>query len=182
MRSLLYICTIIAAILLSNCKNSNEITEDVAVTKDSITQANNHETEKIVSSVNERYSMVALNFINSYVDNCEQMNESSTSDWILANSLSSNNLKSETKKIYEEAYKQDPELGLDFDPVFNAQDYPEEGFEIDSIDEKTGYIVVRGKKWKDFKLTMKLINEQDQWHVDGCGIINIPKRMQQTIK
>nr|MBP6315517.1 hypothetical protein [Chitinophagaceae bacterium] len=78
----------------------------------------------------------------------------------------------------ENAYKQDPELGLGFDPIFDAQDYPEKGFELVSFDEKTNFIVVKGKDWADFKLTLKMVEENEQWLVEGCGIINIPKDKQ----
>jgi hypothetical protein len=78
------------------------------------------------------------------------------------------------KKIIEDAYEKEPEVGLDFDPILDAQDYPDKGFELESLDEKTNYLTVRGKDWADFKLTIKIIEENGNWLVDGCGIINIP--------
>jgi hypothetical protein len=31
------------------------------------------------------------------------------------------------------------------------------------------------KDWTEFKLTMKVIEENGNWLVDGCGIVNIPQ-------
>ena len=75
----------------------------------------------------------------------------------------------------EEAYKIEPDLGLDVDPIFDAQDYPDKGFDLESFDRKTNFVVVKGKDWADFKLTLKMVLENENWLVDGCGIINIPK-------
>ncbi len=86
----------------------------------------------------------------------------------------SEDIKTELKTIMKEAYKIEPELALNADPIFDAQDYPEKGFELDSFESKTNYVVVKGKDLEDFKLTMKMVLENDNWLVDGCGIINIP--------
>jgi len=110
-----------------------------------------------------------------YVDNCNKMQESiGVVEWVNSNNLTTSHFKTELKSIIDEAYKIDPEMGLDADPIFDAQDYPDKGFELESFDNKTNYIVVKGKEWIDFKLTMKMVLESDNWLVDGCGIINIP--------
>lgn len=118
---------------------------------------------------------IALDFINSYVENCNKMNVSiGIVEWVNSNNLTTNSFKTELKKLIEEAFKIDPEMGLDADPIFDAQDYPDKGFELESFDNKTNFIVVKGKDWPDFKLTMKMVLENNNWLVDGCGIINIP--------
>ncbi len=117
----------------------------------------------------------AVEFINSYVDNCNKMKESiGVVEWVNSNSMTTIRFKTELKTIMEEVYKIEPELGLNADPIFDAQDYPEKGFEFDSFDSKTNFVVVKGKDWEDFKLTLKMVLENDNWLVDGCGIINIP--------
>ena len=122
---------------------------------------------------------VALNFINSYVDNCNKMKKSTgVVEWVKSNNLTTKNFQTELKKIVDEAYKAEPELGLDADPIFNAQDYPDKGFELESFDSKTNFVVVKGKEWADFKLTIKLVLLNETWLVDGCGIINIPNEKQ----
>lgn len=69
--------------------------------------------------------------------------------WINNSLYASKNFKVEYNRILKEAYKNDPEMGLGFDPVLDAQDYPEEGLELESSDLKTGYMVYRGKSQKD---------------------------------
>jgi len=133
-------------------------------------------TTKIKTDKDNTPVNIALTFINSYVDNCNKMKESiGIIEWVNSNSLTTNRFKTEVKSIIEEAYKEDPELGLGFDPIFDGQDYPDEGFELETFDSKTNFIVVKGKNWVDFKLTIKVVLEDNKWLVDGCGIINIPK-------
>jgi len=44
---------------------------------------------------------------------------------------------------------------------------------LESFDSKTNYVVVKGKDWSDFKLILRMVLENENWFVDGCGIINI---------
>jgi hypothetical protein len=118
---------------------------------------------------------VALQFINLYVDNCNKMKESTgIIEWVNSNNLTTDRFKTELKSIIDQAYNADPDMGLGADPIFDAQDYPDKGFELGSFDNKTNFVVVKGKDWPYFKLTMKMALENDRWLVDGCGIINIP--------
>lgn len=117
----------------------------------------------------------ALTFINSYVDNCNKLKESiSVVEWVNSNQLATNHFKTELEKMITEGNKVDPEMGLGVDPIFDAQDYPDEGFELDSFDSEANFIIVKGKNISDFKLTIKMMNENENWLVDGCGMINIP--------
>ncbi|RZK31930.1 MAG: hypothetical protein EOO63_02885 [Hymenobacter sp.] len=123
----------------------------------------------------EQASDKAVAFVNAYVANCnKEKGALRIEEWVSSSKLTTTRFKTEAKKMLAEAYKEDPELGLDADPIFDAQDYPDKGFELDSFDSKTNYAVVKGKDWPDFKLTMKLVLENNKWLVDGCGIINIP--------
>lgn len=58
-------------------------------------------------------------------------------EWVNSNNLTTNRFKNEVKTIIEDAYSEEPELGLGFDPIFDGQDYPDEGFELESFDSKT---------------------------------------------
>ncbi|WP_321480588.1 hypothetical protein [uncultured Bacteroides sp.] len=117
---------------------------------------------------------VAIQFINSYVDHCSQQS-STTDQWIEKNQLLTKNFKSAYKQLVDSANKADPDLGLDFDPIFDAQDYPDKGFELVSYNDETGVVTVRGKNWPDFILVMKIAHQANKYLVDGSGIINIPK-------
>ena len=151
---------------LNNDKNHVEIRQNDQVA---------HSHEKKVNK-NPTPVDIALTFINSYVDNCNKMKESiGIVEWVDSSHLTTKGFKSELNNIIHEATIEDPELGLDFDPILDGQDYPEEGFELVLYDAKTNLIIVKGKKWADFRLTMKLVLENNQWLIDGCGIINIPQ-------
>lgn len=119
--------------------------------------------------------IVGLIFTNSYIKiNNDIVNQDNITQWINNSPYASEDFKAEYNRLLKEAYKNDPEMGLGFDSVLDAQDYPEEGLELESSDSKTGYMVFRGKSQKDFKLTVKMIMQNGKWLVDGCGIINIP--------
>jgi hypothetical protein len=123
----------------------------------------------------ERASDKAIAFLNAYVANCTQEKGAlSMGEWVSASKLTTTRFKTELTRMLAEAYAEDPELGLDADPVFDAQDYPDKGFELYSFDSKTNYAVAKGKDWPDFKLTVKMVLENNKWLVDGCGIINVP--------
>lgn len=131
------------------------------------------ERETVPTSENKTKN--ALKFINKYVKNSNKMEKAvDVIDWVNSNSLATKNFKTELKRTIDEAYKADPELGLDADPIFDAQDHPDKGFELESFDEKTNYLTVKGKDWPEFRLTMKVVEENGKWLVDGCGMINIP--------
>ncbi|NME68600.1 hypothetical protein [Flammeovirga aprica] len=124
---------------------------------------------------NNEATEVAIKFINDYVKNCNRMNEQiEIINWVEGNSNISNSFKSELHTIIALAEKNDPEIGLGFDPIFDAQDYPEEGFRLSNFDTTNYYLTVEGIRWKEFKITMKVIKLKNDWVVDGCGIINIP--------
>jgi hypothetical protein len=121
---------------------------------------------------------VALIFINGYVNFCNQKNlEKNSEKWIEGNELATGQFKMAYKEIIENAAKDDPEIGLGFDPIFDAQDYPEKGFEFLKSDND-GYITLKGIDWPDFTIVIKLKSVGDKLMVDGAGIINVPNDRQ----
>jgi len=132
-------------------------------------EAINQKTDQTIAPKYE----VALHFINEYLDySNDRKSEIETIEWVNNRTDVTIGFKIELNKIITEAQKQDPELGLGFDPILDAQDSPNE-FEIDKTDSE--YLIVKGVKWDDFRLAMKLKHEGDVWLVDGSGIINIPE-------
>lgn len=133
------------------------------------------QTEVETTFTNEEKVNLALTFINSYVENSNKMNEGlALLDWVNSQTIVSSSFKTEVKKIIDEAMKEDPEMGLDADPIFDAQDYPSEGFELDTFDDKTNTVLVKGKDASDFKLLIQLIDENGAILINGCGIVNVP--------
>lgn len=133
-------------------------------------------------SENDDEAAVALAFINGYVENClDSQSRADVVAWVDANSLATAGLKRELRRMVEQAEAEDPELGLDGDPLFDAQDYPQGGFEPDAV-ERGVYLILKGKDWPEFKLAVKVVHEQGRWLVDGCGAVNIPDRMRRGMK
>ena len=141
-------------------------------------QTQTEKSENIEMLLKNSEAEFALNFINSYVENCNMLKNSiGIIEWVNSSKLVTENFKKELPKIIEEANKNDSEIGLGFDPIFDAQDYPEKGFEIESINSKSNLIILKGIEWNDFKLTLRAKFVNGKWLVDGCGIINMPKEI-----
>ena len=115
---------------------------------------------------------VALNFINDYTAFCSQKDQDS--NWIRNNALLTENFKSTYYHLLDSARKEDPELGLGFDPIFDAQDFPDKGFELSALDKSTGFVTLEGKDSPEFILVLKISEQNGKWLVDGSGVINIP--------
>ena len=152
---------ILFIVLTCSCSTSNEKKETIV------------EVQKIEKTTPD--NNVALKFINDYADYCDKLmnKEIVDSNWVYNNNMLTESFKKRHKFIIDSAYIADPEMGLDADPIFDAQDYPDNGFEIMTTD-KNGFITVRGKDWKEFILVLKVVSQNDKWLVDGAGIINIP--------
>lgn len=137
-------------------------------------EANKSEESLAVEAVVVPDFNVALKFINEYVANQSNLTDSSnTQEWIQNHSLLSDNFKKSYKEIMDNAAKNDPEIGLGFDPIFNAQDFPDKGFSVAKTDTISGTVLVKGVDWDDFNVSLKVISENGKSMVDGAGIVNI---------
>lgn len=138
----------------------------------SSTNSNNQAEELKPAQYAEPNYQVAIQFINDYLDYSNDLeSEIKLVEWVNGRNDVTNDFKNELKRILEEAKKNEPELGLGFDPIVDAQDHPNE-FEIDEVD--ANYLVVKGINSTKFLLTLKLKYDGNQWLVDGSGIINVP--------
>jgi len=128
-----------------------------------------------IKTVLKSKTQVALEFVNNYKNFCDTKDSRLDDiEWSMKQSNVSESFKEELKKILLQAEKDNPEMGLGFDPIFDAQDYPND-FEIDKADVNSEYISLKGKNWSDFKLKIRLILKNNIWLVDGAGIVNITK-------
>ncbi|MCF1191990.1 hypothetical protein LRR18_10380 [Mangrovimonas sp. AS39] len=122
---------------------------------------------------------IATKFINDYVSNCNKMKEQiGIIEWVNSYPNVSQKFKSELTKMIQDAEEKDPEYGLGFDPIFDAQDYPDDGFKLTQFDSTTNYLTVEAKSWKGFAITMRIKKMDNEYLLDGCGVINIPKNKQ----
>ena len=153
----------------SSQQKSNNIEETYQLT-DSISIDQPH----IVKS--ELNPQIAVDFINSYVENENKRKQAvDIREWIKSSDLVTEDFKTELNKIVTEAIEKEPNYGLGFNPILNAQDYPEEGFLLSSYDSISNIAIVAGKNWSSFVLKIKLTNQAGQTLIEGCGIVNMPK-------
>lgn len=133
---------------------------------------------RISQSSNEMNPQVALQFINDYMDAQRYRHvDQKMLNWAETIPFATESFKSEFTKMVTNAYKKDPLIGLGFDPIFDAQDYPPGEFKIKDFNKSTGYLSLESEEWESFKVTMKLKHENGITLVDGCGVVNIPPNM-----
>lgn len=160
MKNIIFITAILLLLCCGQDSNSKKDNKQIF--------ADNIEQNKIIPEE------IALKFVNSYVDNCNKMKGAvGILEWVESNKMVTKSFKDELKRMIDEAYNKDSEIGLDHDPIFNAQDYPEKGFEIESFDRENNCLILRGIDWPKFKLLIKISRENNTWLIDGCGSINI---------
>jgi hypothetical protein len=153
---------ILIAFLLGCMSNTSETSKTI-------------ETEKIVNTLKPQ---VAIDFFNAYIANCNKYeNAIDIIEWTKASTYATSSFKKELETLVEQAWKEDPELGLGYDPILYAQDYPDEGVELLDFNSETGYLTVKGIKWESFQVSMKVLNENGKTLVDGCGAINMSKEL-----
>jgi hypothetical protein len=133
-------------------------------------------TAKQTKTTEHPNPQVGVDFLNAYIANCNKYeNAVDILEWSKANSFSTKIFKTELEAIVKKAWKEDPELGLGFDPILNAQDYPDEGVELLEFDSETGYLTVKGVDWDSFQVKMRMIIKDGKTMVDGSGVINMPE-------
>lgn len=119
---------------------------------------------------------VALKFINDYTSYYNSPNSTlSVTEWVGMRLDVTNSFREELQNVLQEAYSNEPEFGLGFDPIVNAQDLPEQ-FKIKKTDNE--YVLVEGVHLEHFQVILKLKFQENEWIVDGSGIINIPRDKQ----
>ena len=174
--AVIFSCLAVVTVFVSCGQNSNTGVKKEITTEPNVVSSTETQIDKGNAPAD-----IALTFINSWVDNCNKRKESiGIIEWVNSNNLATNRFKTEVKTMIEDAFKIESEYGLGFDPIFDAQDYPDEGFELESFDSETNFVVVKGKNWADFKLTIKMVLENNKWLVDGCGIVNVPNDKRST--
>ncbi|TGN22985.1 hypothetical protein [Empedobacter tilapiae] len=163
-----FILSILLLSFVTSCNSHNSSTE-------------NKVENKVKDSVKEsdvNYN-VALDFMNNYVDYImDTIGKVNEDEYINKNELLTQSFKDRYKFVQDSAYKVEPEVGLDFDPIVDGQDFPDKGFKIKSIDKATGLVTLKGIDWQDFEVVLKVVNENNKSLVNGSGIINIPTNKQ----
>jgi hypothetical protein len=181
MKNCLYVFAVAAMIMA--CKENKEagttdelVAIDTIVPVDTLVPLESEVTATDVVETRAAFDVsAALSFINGYVaDKGKLQGLGDIENWITESPYATADYKAaigkEIKGIIERS-----EAMPKADIVFGTAHYPKEGFEVESTDEKSGYVVLKGKNGKDYKLTMMLAHVNGKWLVDGCGKVNIPE-------
>jgi len=98
--------------------------------------------------------------------------------WVNANPKLSDAFKKALRKAVLDARKEDPEMGLDSDPIVGGQDYPDKGFRAKDV-QITGdkaIVAMVGIDSPDFKIAVTLVRSANKWKIDAIGDINAPAK------
>lgn len=167
-----YILALVFTLSLLACQSEKRnLSEGVAIELPNTDLYEPLESE--ATSDDENYQ-AALDFINSYVESIDKVE---ILEFVKNSPLASEKLKSELENMVILAWEENPRIGLLANPLFDAQDYPPNGFELHEFNAPTGYVIVKGIDWNDFKVALQLVKEDGHILVDGCGIVNIPENM-----
>ncbi len=110
---------------------------------------------------------IAEEFANSYVAySNDRKNPMNTLEWLESQPMASERFKSSLQAFYNEMEF------VDADPILDAQDHPEKGFEVVKVDSH--YVTLKGVDWERFKMVVRLAESNGKWVIDGAGAINIP--------
>ena len=94
--------------------------------------------------------------------------------WVSAKPQLTDSFKKAFRKTVLDARKADPEMGLDSDPILNAQDFPDKGYRAKDVqvngDKAT--VVMEGIAAPDFKISLTLVNVDNKWKINSIGDIN----------
>lgn len=55
---------------------------------------------------------------------------------------------------------------IDFDPIFNAQDYPDKGFKLINFNQSKNTFKLQGIDWENYTLEVKIKQVNNKWLVD----------------
>jgi hypothetical protein len=81
------------------------------------------------------------------------------------------------KKLIRDAKREQPEIGLDYDPITNGQDLPEKGFRTSDVTLKgdTAVATVERVGLTAPPLKVRLVRQKGAWLIDGIDSLNAKK-------
>lgn len=163
--------------MLLGCSPASQTdTNVVASSEVADTASTEPEASELTKPEAEPNPVIAVNFINSYIENANKMAEAvEIRAWVNSSELVTDHFKTELTNMINEAFEREPDYGLGFDPILDAQDYPEEGFLLSSYNSNSSIATVASKQWPSFVVNIKLINQNGRTLVDGCGVVNLPE-------
>lgn len=116
---------------------------------------------------------VAERFANDYIASLQSQSHTSTLRWLIAHQQASDALVAAYQTQQQAAWQADPELVPAADLLFDAQDFPDDGFVAIHCDGQSHHVTLRGKTWTDFTLNVRLVKQAQTWLVDAMGAVNV---------
>jgi hypothetical protein len=121
----------------------------------------------------------ANSFMKEYKTYCDKEGDKETAlQWVQRNTKVTDNFRKAYNKMVLDALKEDPEIGLGFDPVWDGQDYPQKDLVILRCDDNSDYVMFKGVDLDTYRVVLKVIKTGKGWLVDGAGVVNIHKDKQ----
>tara|TARA_R110002095_G_scaffold92147_3_gene80476 strand:+ start:2217 stop:2684 length:468 start_codon:yes stop_codon:yes gene_type:complete len=120
-------------------------------------------------------NQVALDFSNLYIGFLKtpgKWSDQWPNEWIQSNEYLTDEFKLSYKAIMTKAFINDSDFGLGFDPILDAQDYPNSGFVVTECDASNRRVLLQGREWVSFKLIAELKEVNNQWLVNKMGVVN----------
>lgn len=170
---------LVLALFLFGCNSQKEGQSE---TPNSLLAVNEGDKEKVMEEntqaeekSTEINAQVGIDFLHSYIKNNTSSGEGlEIVEWTKSSTFVTDKFKNTLEKMVSDAWKAEPEYGLGFDPILDAQDNPD-SFEVLELNQETGHLIAKGKGagWDSFKVSMKLVNQNGKTLVDGCGAVNL---------
>ena len=168
----------------------------------SATRKSNSQKDNILNKLSEP-ERIATEFLNEYVKKDKQYtsaedSEEKLANWIYENKILTDSFKTEYSKYlmgfkmwlcmeYDDDCYLNPD-SLSYEEEQFLQNYgghpirqgnggfPEK-FLLVTYNPETGIATFRGKNWLDYKVFVKVIQQDRNWMIDGAGQVNIPKEL-----
>jgi hypothetical protein len=110
---------------------------------------------------------------------CDKADAGETAlQWVQRNKRVTEDFKKAYTKMVLDAQKEEPEIGLGFDPIWDGQDYPQKGLVALKCDDKSGFVTLNAVDIESYRVVVKVIKTPRGRLVDGAGVVNIPKDKQ----
>lgn len=150
-------------------KENSEI-EHIENSEAELIASNNEALEELQN----RKVSVALEFLNQYIARPlgDEEYHSELMLWLENNGMTTSEFRETLDLLLTQAYEDDSELGLGYDPIIMGQDHAE-SYELNYYDAENNVFLLRGKgEESQFEAKIRVIEIDGRLLVDACGEIN----------
>lgn len=124
----------------------------------------------------ERQSKAAEVFLNAYINQDDNL---SARDWLEASGLTTNAFLAAYDALLSEAYRENPDYGLGYDPITQSQDTPDRYIATHCEGNK---VHLEGKAYPQFTADVSLVEVDNVWLVNESGSVSIQNLSQEALK